>query len=222
MAAADGLRHRLAVRQPNVAVVSGQAANTYAPRASPDRSIPSQTLLPRALSITTSVIARKYGLGNVLALFEARFYTPLTLWTCHDDGPSGQCAHAKKGNGRLDRRRAARAERGAACRGSGPGAARPARQLLPRAEARARRGARQGRRRPARLSRRPRRRSGRRPTERSPCSSATAASSRSPSRRRRRSRSAGRPASFSALRRGMVATVIRDGDAPATEVRATR
>ena len=31
----------------------------------------------------------------------------------------------------------------------------------------------------------------------------------------------GRPASFSALRRGMVATVIRDGDAPATEVRAT-
>ena len=32
----------------------------------------------------------------------------------------------------------------------------------------------------------------------------------------------GRPASFSALRRGMVATVIRDGDAPATEVRATR
>ena len=32
----------------------------------------------------------------------------------------------------------------------------------------------------------------------------------------------GRPASFAALRRGMVATVIRDGDAPATEVRATR
>jgi len=32
----------------------------------------------------------------------------------------------------------------------------------------------------------------------------------------------GIPASFSALRRGMVATVIRDGDAPATEVRATR
>ena len=32
----------------------------------------------------------------------------------------------------------------------------------------------------------------------------------------------GNPASFSALRRGMVATVIRDGDAPATEVRATR
>ena len=31
----------------------------------------------------------------------------------------------------------------------------------------------------------------------------------------------GRPASFAALRRGMVATVIRDGDAPATEVRAT-
>jgi hypothetical protein len=30
------------------------------------------------------------------------------------------------------------------------------------------------------------------------------------------------PAAFSALRRGMVATVIRDGDAPATEVRATR
>ena len=30
----------------------------------------------------------------------------------------------------------------------------------------------------------------------------------------------GRPASFSALRRGMVATVIRDGDAPAIEVRA--
>ena len=33
---------------------------------------------------------------------------------------------------------------------------------------------------------------------------------------------AGIPAPFSALRRGMVATVIRDGDAPATEVRATR
>ena len=32
----------------------------------------------------------------------------------------------------------------------------------------------------------------------------------------------GQPASFSALRRGMLATVIRDGDAPATEVRATR
>jgi hypothetical protein len=32
----------------------------------------------------------------------------------------------------------------------------------------------------------------------------------------------GGPASFSALRRGMVATVIRDGDAPANEVRATR
>lgn len=32
----------------------------------------------------------------------------------------------------------------------------------------------------------------------------------------------GRPAAFSALRRGMVATVIRDGDAPANEVRATR
>jgi hypothetical protein len=32
----------------------------------------------------------------------------------------------------------------------------------------------------------------------------------------------GIPAPFSALRRGMVATVIRDGDAPATEVRATR
>ena len=32
---------------------------------------------------------------------------------------------------------------------------------------------------------------------------------------------AGRPAAFSALRRGMVATVIRDGDAPANEVRAT-
>jgi hypothetical protein len=32
----------------------------------------------------------------------------------------------------------------------------------------------------------------------------------------------GRTASFSALRRGMVATVIRDGDAPATEVRAVR
>ncbi len=30
----------------------------------------------------------------------------------------------------------------------------------------------------------------------------------------------GRPASFSALRRGMVATVIRDGDSPAGEVRA--
>jgi hypothetical protein len=29
-------------------------------------------------------------------------------------------------------------------------------------------------------------------------------------------------ASFSALRRGMVATIIRDGDAPAIEVRATR
>ncbi len=32
----------------------------------------------------------------------------------------------------------------------------------------------------------------------------------------------GQPAAFSALRRGMAATVIRDGDAPATEVRATR
>ncbi len=32
----------------------------------------------------------------------------------------------------------------------------------------------------------------------------------------------GRPASFAALRRGMVATIIRDGDAPANEVRATR
>ena len=30
----------------------------------------------------------------------------------------------------------------------------------------------------------------------------------------------GRPASFSALRRGMVATVVRDGDSPAGEVRA--
>jgi hypothetical protein len=32
----------------------------------------------------------------------------------------------------------------------------------------------------------------------------------------------GRPADFGALRRGMSATVIRDGDAPAVEVRATR
>jgi hypothetical protein len=32
----------------------------------------------------------------------------------------------------------------------------------------------------------------------------------------------GRPAGFAALRRGMVVTVIRDGDAPANEVRATR
>ena len=32
----------------------------------------------------------------------------------------------------------------------------------------------------------------------------------------------GVPAAFTQLRRGMVATVIRDGDAPATEVRATR
>ena len=32
----------------------------------------------------------------------------------------------------------------------------------------------------------------------------------------------GIPAAFSALRRTMVATVIRDGDAPAIEVRATR
>jgi len=32
----------------------------------------------------------------------------------------------------------------------------------------------------------------------------------------------GSPAAFSALRRGMVVTVIRDGDNPATEVRATR
>ena len=32
----------------------------------------------------------------------------------------------------------------------------------------------------------------------------------------------GRPAAFSALRRQMVVTVIRDGDAPATEVRASR
>jgi hypothetical protein len=30
----------------------------------------------------------------------------------------------------------------------------------------------------------------------------------------------GRPASYATLRRGMVATVIREGDAPATEVRA--
>ena len=30
----------------------------------------------------------------------------------------------------------------------------------------------------------------------------------------------GRPATFAQLRRGMVATVIREGDAPATEVRA--
>ena len=33
---------------------------------------------------------------------------------------------------------------------------------------------------------------------------------------------AGRTAAFSELRRGMVATIIRDGDAPANEVRATR
>ena len=32
----------------------------------------------------------------------------------------------------------------------------------------------------------------------------------------------GRPAAFSQLRRGMVATVIREGDAPAAEVRAGR
>ena len=32
----------------------------------------------------------------------------------------------------------------------------------------------------------------------------------------------GRPVGYAALRRGMVATVIRDGDAPANEVRATR
>jgi hypothetical protein len=32
----------------------------------------------------------------------------------------------------------------------------------------------------------------------------------------------GRPVSYADLRRGMVATVIRDGDAPASEVRATR
>lgn len=32
----------------------------------------------------------------------------------------------------------------------------------------------------------------------------------------------GRPALFSSLRRGMVVTVIRDGDAPANEVRAIR
>jgi hypothetical protein len=32
----------------------------------------------------------------------------------------------------------------------------------------------------------------------------------------------GQPGSYAALRRGMVATVIRDGDAPANEVRATR
>jgi hypothetical protein len=32
----------------------------------------------------------------------------------------------------------------------------------------------------------------------------------------------GQPAAFSSLRRGMVATVIRDGDAPASEIRATR
>jgi hypothetical protein len=32
----------------------------------------------------------------------------------------------------------------------------------------------------------------------------------------------GRPIGYAALRRGMVATVIRDGDAPANEVRAAR
>jgi hypothetical protein len=32
----------------------------------------------------------------------------------------------------------------------------------------------------------------------------------------------GRPSSYAELRKGMVATVIRDGDAPANEVRATR
>ena len=32
----------------------------------------------------------------------------------------------------------------------------------------------------------------------------------------------GRPVAYADLRRGMVATVIRDGDAPASEVRATR
>ena len=32
----------------------------------------------------------------------------------------------------------------------------------------------------------------------------------------------GQPATYSALRRGMVATVIREGDAPAAEVRAQR
>ena len=32
----------------------------------------------------------------------------------------------------------------------------------------------------------------------------------------------GQPAGYAALRRGMVATVIRDGEAPANEVRATR
>ena len=32
----------------------------------------------------------------------------------------------------------------------------------------------------------------------------------------------GRPMPYSALRKGMVATVIRDGDAPASEVRAAR
>ena len=32
----------------------------------------------------------------------------------------------------------------------------------------------------------------------------------------------GRPVGYAALRRGMVATVIRDGDAPANEVRAAR
>ena len=32
----------------------------------------------------------------------------------------------------------------------------------------------------------------------------------------------GRPSSYAELRKGMVATVIRDGDAPAGEVRATR
>jgi hypothetical protein len=31
----------------------------------------------------------------------------------------------------------------------------------------------------------------------------------------------GRTSSFAALRRGMIATVIRDGDAPASEIRAT-
>ena len=32
----------------------------------------------------------------------------------------------------------------------------------------------------------------------------------------------GQPAAYTALRKGMAATVIRDGDAPATEVRAGR
>ena len=95
-------------------------------------------------------------------------------------------------------------------------------QLLLRAEARARGGARQGRRRPARLSHRPRRHPRRRPNGTLSLLERDGSLVAIPVAPTAAITIGGQPASFSALRRGMVATVIRDGDAPATEVRATR